>query len=207
MKRHNNSISDVDLKKIEGELSSNPVKLPDGRYDVIVIDPPWPLRKIKRQSRPLQLGFDYPTMSLEQIKRLKIKYLCEDNSWIFVWTTQRFLPITFQLLKGWGLNYRYTMTWVKPGGFQIYNYPQFNTEFVVCGTYGKPKLIDMKAFNTGFTAPRGKHSEKPREFYETINRVCGGTKIDLFSRTERQGWNVWGNEVNDEEHVEQKTLF
>ena len=146
-------------------------------------------------------------MSLEQIQDLKIKSICSNNSYVFIWTTEKFLPFTFQLLKGWGLKYRYTMTWMKPGGLHDINYPQFNTEFVVCGVYGKPSLIDMKAFNTGFNAPRGKHSEKPREFYDTINRVCGGTKIDLFSRKERKDWNIWGNEVGDEKKLEQKTLF
>jgi hypothetical protein len=30
-------------------------------YNVLVIDPPWPMKKIERKVRPDQTGFDYPT--------------------------------------------------------------------------------------------------------------------------------------------------
>ncbi len=36
----------------------------DGKYDVIVIDPPWVLQKIQRRVRPRQTTLEYPTMTL-----------------------------------------------------------------------------------------------------------------------------------------------
>ena len=192
----NNSIDSKALLKMQEELRLNPLNLPDKEYDVVVIDPPWPMRKSRRKARPEQFGFDYPTMTVNEIQALDIQSICTENSWIFLWTTQRFLPFAFNMFENWDIRYRYTMTWYKSGGFQIWNYPQFNTEFVLCGTYGKPQYASTKAFSTGFTAPRRGHSVKPEEFYDTITRVCGEVdRLDMFSRNYRKGWDVWGNEV------------
>ena len=43
-----------------------------GVYDVLVIDPPWPMEKIERDERPNQAAFDYPTMSEAEIAAVKL---------------------------------------------------------------------------------------------------------------------------------------
>ena len=62
-------------------------------------------------------------MTLEEIQALPIPQLLERNAWVFMWVVQKFMPRAYELLSNWGLTYRYTMTWMKNGGFQIYNYP------------------------------------------------------------------------------------
>ena len=177
------------------DLLDNPVTPPTGKYTAIVIDPPWPMEKIERDVRPNQAGFDYPPMTIAEIKSLPVPDLCTSDSWVFLWTTQKFLPDAFDILRAWDLHYRYTMVWHKPGGMQVYNYPQFNAEFILCGTTGNPILADQKAFSVAFNAPRGQHSEKPQEFYDTIARVTGnGPRLDMFSRRTIPGFTSWGNE-------------
>jgi N6-adenosine-specific RNA methylase IME4 len=44
-------------------------------------------------------------------------------------------------------------------------------------------------------APRRKHSQKPDEVYEQIERMFEGPYIELFARQRRDGWEAWGNEV------------
>ncbi len=46
-------------------------------------------------------------------------------------------------------------------------------------------------------AMAGRHSEKPADFAELIERVFPtAPKIELFARTPRRGWDAWGNEAH-----------
>jgi len=180
-------------KQLKESLEAVP--LPNKIYDVVVIDPPWDMQKILRDVAPNQKEFDYPTMTIDEIKAFPIKDLVADNCHVFLWTTQKYLPSAFDIIKEWGLTYVLTMVWHKNGGFQPFGLPQYNCEFVLYAHKGNPKFIDTKAFNCCFNGERGKHSEKPNEFYQLLDRVCDGNKIDIFARKEREGWSVYGNEV------------
>lgn len=169
------------------------VKVLEGVYDVIVIDPPWPMAKIERDERPKQAEFDYPTMSEAELRVLQVP--CEANCHVWLWTTQKFLPLAFDLLEAWQLKYVCTFVWRKPGGFQPYGLPQFNCEFALYARRGSPQFIETKAFNTCFDAPRGRHSEKPDAFYDMVRRVTVGRRLDMFSRRKIEGFDSWGKEA------------
>jgi N6-adenosine-specific RNA methylase IME4 len=166
---------------------------PVGKFKTIIVDPPWEMEKVGREVRPNQAGFDYPTMSLDEIKAVDIP--AADDAHLYLWTTQKYLPAAFDVLAAWGFKYLVTMVWHKPGGFQPFGLPQYNCEFVLIGRKGGLAFEDTKAFPTCFQAPRREHSRKPDEFFDLVRRVSPGPRMDLFAREPRDGFDVWGVEA------------
>lgn len=167
------------VAKLE-DTAAREAKAASGLYDVIVMDPPWPMQKIERDERPNQVEFDYPTMSEDELAAMPVP--AADDCHLWVWTTHKFTPMALRLIERWGFKYVCTFVWHKPGGFQPIGLPQFNCEFAVYARKGAPSFIDTKAFFTAFNAPRGKHSEKPAEFYDVVRRVTAGRRLDMFNR-------------------------
>ena len=126
-------------KKLEAAAAKEPAAI-TGKFDVIVVDPPWPIKKIERDCRPNQVETDYPTMTEDEILSFSLPSDPAKHCHLFLWTTQKFLPLAFQCLEAWGFKYTFTMVWHKPGGIQPTGLPQFNCEFILYGRKGSPCL-------------------------------------------------------------------
>jgi len=176
-------------------VSARQAKELAGEYDVIVIDPPWPMEKIEREVRPNQVEFDYPTMGEDELAAMTMPAAADCHLWL--WTTHRFLPMALRLLEAWKFKYVCAFVWHKPGGFQPIGLPQYNCEFAVYARRGSPQFVDTKAFPVCFDAPRGKHSEKPEPFYDVVRRVTAGRRVDIFNRRKIDGFDVWGKEASE----------
>jgi len=190
------AVREIKRKDIVKRLNSIEVKeakVIEGVYDVIIIDPPWPMKKIERDVRPNQSEMDYPTMPEEKIHYMEIPHAKDCH--LFVWTPQRFLPSIFQMIKTRRFTYVCTFVWHKSGGFQPIGLPQYNCEFIIYCKFGKPQFIDTKAFSVCFNAQRGGHSEKPEYFYSIIRRVTAGRRLDMFNRRPIEGFDGWGKEA------------
>ncbi len=174
------------------------ITFPNKKYDVIVVDPPWPIKKITTKQRPNQVKMDYELMSLDEIKNLPIVSLAKDNCYCFLWATQKHLWHAKDIIENWGFNHLLTMGWVKEygksSGMALYGF-RWNLEFILVGTKGAfPALPKQKLILSGFNAINEGHSVKPGMFYINIEHL-GTDRIDLFARKQRPGWDVWGNEV------------
>jgi N6-adenosine-specific RNA methylase IME4 len=169
-----------------------------GKYDIIVVDPPWPVKKIKRKSRPKQVAMDYLTMSVDDIATLPVAELAARDCWCFLWTTHKYLPQAFDILKKWGFKYQRTMTWDKQNGMCLFGF-HHRTEFVLVGYIGYVEMYPkQRAVPTIFTESSwGAHSVKPECFYRLIEDL-GMMRIDIFARKKRPGWHAWGNEVESD---------
>jgi N6-adenosine-specific RNA methylase IME4 len=172
------------------------------KYKIIVVDPPWEIKKITHPDRPNQVEMDYPMMSIEQIKSVPVGTITEDNSLCFLWTTQKYLFEAKPILENWGFKHLLTMVWEKTfgrsAGMPLCGF-RWNAEFILVGYRGKLDLwISGKPLIPAvFQAENIRHSQKPNKFYDLVETL-GETRIDLFARRKRLGWDCWGNEVESD---------
>ena len=175
------------------------------QYKTIVADPPWKYgawgvgskkSAFSKKYNENEIPIPYETMSVEEIKALKVADLADENCELYLWTTQKYLPDAFEVLKAWGFKYCQTLTWCKtPMGTGQGGVYCPTTEFLILGRKGKmPKVkrIDTTWWNVKRT---NKHSKKPEFFQDLIETVSDAPRLEMFARREREGWDVWGNEV------------
>jgi N6-adenosine-specific RNA methylase IME4 len=134
-------------------------------------------------------------MDEDELRGFPVPDMAAEDCHLFLWTTQKFLPMALRLAEDWGFRYVCTFVWHKPGGFQPIGLPQYNCEFALYCRKGTPAFIDTKAFPTCFEAARREHSRKPDAFYQTVARVTAGRRIEVFAREPREGFELFGNET------------
>lgn len=174
-----------------------------GRFRTVVVDPPWDSAiigytatgRLGRRVPWYNPKMPYDTMSVSDIASLPIPSILADDAVVFCWTTSRFLSEAFGIIDAWGLQYAFTMAWVKQKGPQFPKMPCFNTEFCVVGRKNKVIWTDTKQFRTGNFWPSVRHSEKPEGFYDLLRRVTPEPRLDVFGRRSIPGFHSWGHEA------------
>ncbi len=183
---------DAEIERQRREIAEGTAKQPDGVFEVIAMDPPWPYGNQHDYDREyFRATTPYPEMSLEEIATLKIP--AADNCVLWLWTTHRFLPHAFPLIESWGFEYRVTATWAKDR-FGVGRWLRSQSEFCLLATRGHPR-VELKSQSTVIHGAMRQHSRKPDEFYELVESLCIGRKLDYFSREPRPGWEQFGNDL------------
>lgn len=173
------------------------IPFPNKKYQIIYADPPWQVKKGPEwNSNGISREMHYPTMNLEDIRNLSIKNIADDNCKIFLWCINKYMYKAYTILQHWGFKYSTTLVWCKnPNGIGLGGTFSLTTEFLIFGCRGK--VGASKRYDTSWwLEKRNKHSQKPVRFYEIIEEAFpADTKIELFARNKRSGWDAWGNEV------------
>lgn len=188
------------------------------RYRTIVADPPWQqgatghpntrgFGKHERRDQVRETAPPYPTMTLEEIRALPISDLAQRDAHLYLWTTQKFLEMSFDVARSWGFRVSETIVWCKePGGITLGGAFGATTEFVhFCKRGRLPALT--RAPSRWYQWPRRKgppvklgqkrqamHSAKPEAFLDLVEQVSPGPYLEIFARRNRLGWDTWGNE-------------
>lgn len=172
------------------------------KYRTIVVDPPWHYDGFGVGRVPAGVVHDgrktplpYPTMTVDEICALPVSEFAERDAHLYLWTTNKYLPDAFRVVKVWGFRYSQTLVWAKtPMGKGLGGAFAQNAEFIVFarrGTLRHKERVESVWFNWARTAI---HSKKPDAGLDLIETVSPGPYLEMFARRQRLGWDTWGNE-------------
>lgn len=175
------------------------------KYGIIYTDPPWKQTKGNmRKCRPNQgKELDYQTLNMEEIKEIHrhvTENLCEEKHNIFMWTIDKYLHGTEQMMKELGYELHARFIWDKENGVSPAFTVRFSHEYLLW-FYRKGKILmpyeEMRGkYTTVLREQSTKHSKKPICAYEMIENMFPNVeKLEMFARNEHDGWDCWGNEV------------
>ncbi len=169
-------------------------------YRCVVADPPWTptlhRNTIGRKSpvKGYRAGPQkyYTTLKLPDI--CSMKPITDEKCHLWLWVLSQHIDWGYAVARAWGFEPQQMLTWAKPtlgtGQFQC------NTEHVLLCRKGGPAGNPFgKTRGTWFQWPRRKHSEKPLEFFDLVERVSPGPYLEMFARKERKGWDYFGDQV------------
>ncbi len=175
------------------------------KYNIIYSDPPWQQTKSnKRKCRPNQgKELDYHTCTIDEIKEIhrQVTPLCNDKHNIFMWTIDKFLNETEQMMQQLGYELHARFVWDKGNGIAPAFTVRFAHEYLLWfykkGAMFMPCKEARGKFTTVLREPATQHSKKPLCAYEMLESMFPDTeKLEMFARNERKGWDCWGNEVS-----------
>lgn len=175
----------------------------DKKYNIIYADPAWEYKESGSGNRVVKAH--YPTMCIEDIKKLPVEDISDETSILFIWVTFPRLKQGIEVIESWGFEYYgLAFDWVKTSkngspSWGMGYYTRQNTEVCLIGVK-KNKKHRIKPLVRNVLSVvhsnREEHSKKPDIIRKYIVDICGDLpRIELFARQHADGWDCWGNEV------------
>jgi N6-adenosine-specific RNA methylase IME4 len=174
-----------------------------GRYRLVYCDPPW------RFETHSVLGGEmtspdnhYETMTVEEICDLIVDgrtmwEVADDDCALYLWTTAPLFMRMQEVLPRWDFEYKTHAMWDKeiPGTGYVF---RGQHEILIYATRGNMPA-PLFAPPSVFRYKRGKHSAKPPEIRQTLEKMYPmfgkNQRLEMFARGEVPGWTVWGKEA------------
>lgn len=212
----NKSSYSIYNKKFQERVRENPLSelfpcLPEKKYSIIYADPPWhyngKMQFDRSGTRQQNNGwkndifvsascFKYPTLPTKELAKLPVETISEDDSLLFMWTTNPHLEQAIQLGGAWGFNYKtVAFVWNKMN----HNPGQYTLSYCeLCLLFKRGKIPTPRGARNVkqlIHSPRGTHSQKPAEVADGIKAMFPTqSRIELFARHSRDEWDTWGLE-------------
>ncbi len=160
----------------------------------------------KKNVRPHSSGekLDYPVISLEEIERILFSavLMADNNSVLFLWTIEKYLFEAQEIAERLGYKLHARMVWNKVTGIPAAFTIRYGHEYLLYMYRGKLRPVakdERGKIHSVFTEQVKRHSQKPEIAYQIIERLYPDVdRLELFARNKRDGWDVWGNEVESD---------
>lgn len=187
------------------------------KYRLLLSDPPWKYNDQGTRLSPAYEGAQkkstkhYDVMSLKEICTMGtwVQNIVADDAILLLWCPHPLKEThPWPVIKSWGFRYSTAIPWVKArwdaeqqrfvyhiGGGKTTR--SCSEEILVCLRGKGASLVVDRGIPGAIIAPRTRHSAKPQEQYDIAERMIpGGPWCELFARSHRPGWHVWGKEVD-----------
>jgi N6-adenosine-specific RNA methylase IME4 len=149
-------------------------------------------------------------MTLDDVCAFELPPIADD-ALLFLWRVAAMQEEALRVMRAWGFIPKSEIVWVKTheqkdGGVQPFgatgvglsigmgHYTRQSHEVCLIGRRGRGVVRDRSIRSVIF-APRARHSEKPALFFQQVEKLCDGPRLELFGRRRRAGWDVVGDEV------------
>lgn len=180
------------------------------KYDVIYADPPWDYKQKGSKNKKRGMAKQhYNTMSTDDICKIPVRNLAKNNSICLIWATFPNINQALKVMEAWGFIYKTAaFVWVKKNKksdtffWGMGAYTRANAEVCLLGI-SKNTKAKQQVKNNGIHqiiySQIEEHSKKPDETRQRIVKLLGDVpRIELFARQQVDGWDCWGNEVEEE---------
>lgn len=188
---------------------------PRNHFGCIYADPPWSFDAYSGDGgTPHRTAEDhYRTMKLADMAQLPVAEIAAPDCALFMWVVGSHLDQAIDLARAWGFTYKTdAFYWIKQrliGADQIdmftgdipaprmgFGYwTRKQVEPCLLFTRGSPKRL-TKSVRQAIIEPRREHSRKPESARERIEQLVAGPYLEMFARTPRADWSLWGNETD-----------
>lgn len=185
------------------------------KYNIICADPPWSYND-KASAGKRGAAYQYDLMTQKDIQALPVQSIAHENCVCLMWATAPLMDECIATMRAWGFEYKtFAYVWVKTNKVRtdtffigMGNKTRSNAEFVLLGIKGRVDRIDkgmsqiietfMETADTQVIRARvRKNSQKPNVFYTKVEKLFGDIpRCELFARETREGWDVFGNEID-----------
>jgi N6-adenosine-specific RNA methylase IME4 len=183
-----------------------------GGFRCLIVDPPWRFSDSNTRGAAAR---HYQTLSLEELALMPVSQISARDAFLALWFVDTHLMQAMTVVSAWGFRYHHLIPWGKVRPVGLLTQEERDTGY--CGRIGRiqigtghrmrksheiamlcsrghPVRLD-RGISSLILAPRERHSHKPDDLHQKMERLCRGPRVELFARRKREGWTCWGSEI------------